>query len=444
MLSKLELHKLGGQVVKSMLIGRRPNREGIARAKTHFRGAEAFFKNFNGRTMSLKELQSHGLSAKLVEKFCDPDYGPLFSKSGRKWLVRGDIGESVRLRYHPGNWPLAREIILAAARRGAHVAHTSGSSGFDRELLLATPTAALEDFTRMGKATLKTVDVTIYLENEDDPEWKKGMPRGKLSAGQAAAQKAHEILDSRGVKWLYIGWPFALTARRFGVSASWYEKMLFDSLRESFSARTRRLVAFYFNALNKGSKVRIVHNDGTDLSFSIKGRPGLKDVGCITQEELDAGDTGLNIPSGEAFIAPIEGSAEGVIKFGKILAIGHGFVENLQLHFHKGRVERYSASRNEKYFAEYLEENTPSTRMLAELGIGCNHGAKYCGYILTDEKIAGTIHLAIGNNTGSYHGRNKASGHLDMVKDMKGGVMLFDGKAVMKDGKPCWQKTAAG
>jgi leucyl aminopeptidase (aminopeptidase T) len=404
-------------------------------AKKHLRSAEKFFEEFDGKLLSEKQLRAKGFSPAAIAELQKPDYGPLLSKRGAKFLVRPRIGEAVRLRYHPDNWPLAKEIILAAAKRGAHVSWTCDYSALSHDLMTAKSVEALEDWPEMAGASMKTVDVTIYLENEDDPHWKRGLPLSKLKAGQANGQKAHEILDSRKVRWLYLGWPFAMTAKGFGVPAKWFEKMVFASLAESFSPRTRKLVEYYYASLEGGDAVRITHADGSDLSFSVKGRPPLKDAGYM---EPELGDFGLNLPSGESFISPLETTANGIIKFDRIHVDGHGFVDGLQLTFKGGRVVSFKARQNVKHFANYLKENTPSTRVLAELGIGANLSAKYSGYILTDEKIAGTIHLAIGNNTGSYHGKNKASGHLDMVKDMRKGVLWVDGKAVMKGGRPVW------
>jgi len=83
------------------------------------------------------------------------------------------------------------------------------------------------------------------------------------------------------------------------------------------------------------------------------------------------------------------------------------------------------------------DANTGDKDRIAELGIGCNPGAKYTGgSIIVAEKIFGTIHIAIGSNTGSYHGINRASSHLDMIKNMKQGELHADGKPVMKNGLP--------
>ncbi len=430
------LQKLGAQIARAMLIGRKPNQKGLAQAAKIFPRIKAIAQKYDGKKLDEKQLKQMGLTSEKIAKLLKPDFGPVLVKKGKQFVLRSTIGESVRLRYHPDNWPLAKHIIIESAKRGASVWHTPGSSEFAREYTQKASLDVLEDFTPLSKAVMENLDVTIYLEDDDDPEWRKGLPTARLTAGREKGQRSHEILDERKVRWLYTGWPFAKTARKLGCTPSFFEKMLFSALEESFSKSTAALVGYYSKALQGANLMRLRHDDGSDLAFSIKGRPILRDLGKIGQHDLDIGDVGLNLPSGEVFVSPLETTAEGHVYFPKIFVDGHGFTEGLTLNFKKGKVESYSAERKQENFDKYLAENTPSTRVLAELGIGCNRAAKYSGYILTDEKIFGTIHLAIGNNTGSYHGKNKASGHLDMVKDMKHGVMYADGKPVMVGGKP--------
>jgi len=145
----------------------------------------------------------------------------------------------------------------------------------------------------------------------------------------------------------------------------------------------------------------------------------------------------LNIPCGEVFVAPLETTANGSILFDEVAVPGFGKVTNLRLKFAEGRVVSVSADDGADRFNKFLDANTGDKDRIAELGIGCNPGAEYTGgSIIVDEKIYGTIHVAIGNNTGAYHGINKASSHLDMIKSMKQGELYVDGKLVMKDGSP--------
>jgi len=149
------------------------------------------------------------------------------------------------------------------------------------------------------------------------------------------------------------------------------------------------------------------------------------------------GNVGLNIPCGEVFVAPLGTTANGTILFENVAVPGFGKINNLRLKFVNGKVVRVTADGGSDRFIKFLDANSGDKDRIAELGIGCNPGAEYTGgSIIVDEKTYGTIHIAIGNNTGAHHGINKASSHLDMIKSMKQGELYVDGKLVMKDGAP--------
>lgn len=136
-------------------------------------------------------------------------------------------------------------------------------------------------------------------------------------------------------------------------------------------------------------------------------------------------------------MAPLETTAEGHIKFPIVVIPGFGRIDGLSLTFKGGKVVAYEAEKGAEKFKKFLNANTGEKDRIAELGIGCNPGAEFTnGSIIIDEKIYKTLHIAIGNNTGSYHGTNKASSHLDMIKEMSKGKLYADGKVVMDGGLP--------
>jgi aminopeptidase len=223
------------------------------------------------------------------------------------------------------------------------------------------------------------------------------------------------------------------------VPAAKFRKVFLDSIERTFTPEVMKIIKYYENAMKGADKIRIVADDGTDLAFSIKGRPLLVDKGFISREDITKGDFGLNIPAGEVFFAPQEHSANGIIIFDYATISGFGLVRNLKIKFKNGKVAWFKADGNgAKIFRRFLDSNTGEKDRIAELGIGCNPAAQFIGKTIVDEKIFGSVHIAIGNNTGSYHGKNRASSHLDMVKIMKGrnGCMYADGKLVMKNGMP--------
>jgi aminopeptidase len=149
---------------------------------------------------------------------------------------------------------------------------------------------------------------------------------------------------------------------------------------------------------------------------------------------VDAG--GANIPGGEFFCCPVEDSAEGVIAFTEFPAVYAGReLTNIRLRFEGGRVVDASAATNEAFLLETLDQDE-GARRIGELGIGCNPGiTRYMKNTLFDEKIDGTVHLALGNGMPDLGGENVSTIHWDIVKDLRGGGRIeLDGAVVQQDG----------
>lgn len=180
------------------------------------------------------------------------------------------------------------------------------------------------------------------------------------------------------------------------------------------------------NAMNRGSRVRITDGNGSDLSFSIEGREGIVDAG-----ELSGPGAFGNLPCGEGFIAPVEGTAEGTLVVdGSIAAIG--LVESpVQLTIAGGHL--VGATGNEgAQLMELLTPHGPDGTNVAELGIGTNEEAILTGNILEDEKIFGTAHVAFGASAG-IGGTVQVPVHLDVV--VKEPIVEIDGEAVLGGGE---------
>lgn len=346
--------------------------------------------------------------------------------------------ESVSILYN-GTDPTCEEFALMVEeecwRRGAYTIARRYSSSRSRLRYELTPKESLEEMDPLGKALAETMDARMFIGEDEDPSWSEGVAE-KVKLTAPTRQKLYEIMDGRGVRWVYFGWPVAGAAKAYGLTVARFREIFFNSIKMSFSKELKDLCKYYKAALSGKEKVWI-KSDDTDLKLSIKGRPVIVDDGVISKEDVEVGDTGLNIPAGEVFIAPLETSAEGYITFPVVVVPGFGRIEALRLTFSKGKVVGFEAADGKERFRKFLEANTGEKDRIAELGIGTNPGAEFTnGSIIVDEKIYKTLHIAIGNNTGSYHGTNKASSHLDMIKDMAKGTLTVDGKVVMKNGMP--------
>ncbi|WP_425146418.1 aminopeptidase [Deinococcus sp.] len=187
-------------------------------------------------------------------------------------------------------------------------------------------------------------------------------------------------------------------------------------------AEVRALQARLIERLARADEVHILSQD-TDLRLSVGGR------GWVNS------DGKRNMPSGEVFTGPIESSAEGHILFDLPTQYAGVTVRNVRLTFRAGRVVEASAEEGEATLQAALETDGGS-RLLGELGIGSNSGIQRPSQnILFDEKIGGTVHLALGNGYPETGGTNVSALHWDLITDLrKGGQVLLDGEVFQQDG----------
>jgi leucyl aminopeptidase (aminopeptidase T) len=177
--------------------------------------------------------------------------------------------------------------------------------------------------------------------------------------------------------------------------------------------------------LTAASTCRVTAPGGTDLRVDLSGRSGISDDGDLTS----VGAFG-NLPAGEAFIAPLETSAEGTVVFDGALG-GYGLLEEpVPVVVSEGRVVDVHGAVGE-WLAATLDAGGEHGRSIAELGIGTNPAARLTGNILEDEKALGTIHLAFGTSAG-IGGVNWSTVHID-------GLVLrptieLDGSRLLEDG----------
>jgi leucyl aminopeptidase (aminopeptidase T) len=167
-----------------------------------------------------------------------------------------------------------------------------------------------------------------------------------------------------------------------------------------------------------------IRTKGCSLTMSLAGRDGHPSTGVYRNR----GESG-NLPSGEAYIAPVEGTASGsVLIDGSFVGLGV-LDEPLRLTFEGGLLVNAEG----KGAAALLRQlgDAPEARNLAELGIGTNDKARFTGVILEDEKIYGTVHIALGSND-TFGGTVAAGIHVDGV--MRKPMLLLDGRIVVADG----------
>ena len=230
-------------------------------------------------------------------------------------------------------------------------------------------------------------------------------------------------------RWALTLFPTEALAQESEMGLDDYEEFVFEAmaLNEDDPVRywrekakeQQRLV----ERLEEADEVRITGPE-TDLTLSVKDRKFLN------------GDGSHNMPCGEIFSGPVEDSANGEVYFGIPVAVGGREVSGVRLRFEEGRVVGSSAEKGEEYLSAMLDADD-GARYLGELGIGTNYGIpRATKNILFDEKLGGTVHLAVGRSYEKTGGKNESSVHWDLICDLrKGGELYADGELLQKDGK---------
>lgn len=216
-----------------------------------------------------------------------------------------------------------------------------------------------------------------------------------------------------------------------GVRIATFPGITEDVMIRGMNANYKKIAALTVklkDILQTGSKITIITKAGTDLTFSIAGRQAYASKGLFHAP----GESG-NLPTGEAYLAPVEGTANGTLVVdGSMASVGTIGKKPIIIQIKDGYAEEISGGKEAKAFEKLVDSVGREGRNVAEFGIGTNPSAKISGVLLEDEKVMGTIHIAFGNNK-SMGGTVGVSLHLDGVV-MKPTVYMDD-TLLLKNGK---------
>ena len=202
--------------------------------------------------------------------------------------------------------------------------------------------------------------------------------------------------------------------------------VMIRGMNADYKAISKRTIKLQ-KILEKGKEVRVTAPAGTDISFKISGRKIIPSKGLFHAK----GESG-NLPTGETFLAPVEGTSNGVFVVDGSMA-GLGLIKNanIRIEVKDGYATKISGGILAKKLKTMLDKIGKEARNIAEFGIGTNDSAKLSGVLLEDEKVMGTIHIALGNNV-SMGGSVNVPIHLDGV--VKKPTVWMDGKLLMENG----------
>jgi aminopeptidase len=312
-------------------------------------------------------------------------------------------GWQVLLKTSPLARPLVEELVRALARRGAYpivrLSWAEENWPFAYTWAEEAPDDAVVRQPSLEATLGEEIDAWINVgapENIYEGSTLSPERRGALSEANRPLLERRLRLE---IPWVACRYPTPALAQAAGMTLEQFEDFLFGACLIDWDDEGRKMqrIADRFDA---AEEVRIVGHE-TDLRFSLAGRHG----------EVDDGH--YNMPGGEVFYSPVEDSTEGVVTFSEYPAVDPpDEVSGIRFRYEGGR-------------------------RLGEFGIGCNPGIqRHVKETLFDEKIYGTIHLAIGAGIPSIGGNNVSSVHWDMVKELRnGGRIECDGEVVQQDGQ---------
>ena len=324
--------------------------------------------------------------------------------------------------------PLVEEVIRAIGRRDAVPVVQLSFSGLD-----FWPFETVWAETAPPELVAKRSPIRLKIDDECDAWIRIGAPENTRDGADlspehqnAIASAAQPLVTRRlalEIPWVTCRYPTQALAQEAGMTLHAFEEFLYGAVLLDWDEEGRKMQRIK-ERFDPAEEVRIVGHE-TDLRFSIAGREGVVDDGH------------LNMPGGEVFYCPVEDSTEGVVTFSEFPAVeGHVVVDGPRMCYENGRVVEASATANEEGLLTALDRDE-GARVLGELGIGCNPGIqRHMRNTLFDEKMYGTIHLAVGAGIPIAGGTNKSATHWDMVKDLRtGGRIELDGEVVQENGE---------
>ena len=333
--------------------------------------------------------------------------------------------------------PLADELSLTffeeAIKAGAHI-HIQNEVPGTREIFLKNASDEQLDFENpIRRKIYETFDARMVIEADSNTRELAGVDPKRIARQKKTNGPLFKLfvdrLTSGEVKWCLTVYPTDAAAQEANMSLSDYREFVYGAgmlneddpvaFWEAEAAHQKKMVDWL-----AGRKQVLLKGENVDLSMSIAGRTFIP---CAGYE---------NFPDGEIYTSPVEDSADGWIRF-KYPAIFDGNeVEDIELWFEDGKIVKEKAGKNQELLTNLLNTD-PGARYLGEWGIGTNYGiTRFTKNMLFDEKLGGTIHLAVGLGFPKAGGSNESGLHWDMLCDMADAEVTIDGDLFYQNGKP--------
>jgi aminopeptidase len=342
-------------------------------------------------------------------------------------------GDLFTIKTGPLAAPLVRELCREALLVGANPIPRIWIDGLEELLYKHGSDAQIGYIPPMARLEIDEIDADLYIMASENTKSLSGADPRKVALRRQAGRELNERFQARAaageVNWAITLFPTHAAAQDAEMSLEDYADFVYGAGKldeqdpvaawQAVHAQQQRLADF----LGTRQSIRLVGPD-TDLTYYTAGRSWIN------------ADGQKNFPDGEVFTSPDETRTEGRIRFTFPAVYAGREVEDVRLVFEGGRVVQATAAKGEDLLRSLLDMDE-GARRLGEAAFGTNYDIKrFSRNILFDEKIGGTIHLALGASFPEVDGQNRSALHWDMVCDMRqGGEAYADGELIYKDGK---------
>jgi len=344
-------------------------------------------------------------------------------KKGNKLIIEGSEAAI----------PLIKEVYKEALKAGAHPEIHIALSAVKEFLLKEGTEEQLKYVSIIETQTLENYDAVLTIWGDYNTKSLSNVEPKRIAMHRLARKdlrmKFFKRIAEGDAKWCGTQFPTHSDAQEAGMSLEEYEDFVYGAgllyasdpteKWKEVSVQQEKICKF----LNGKKSLRIVSKD-TDITMSVQGR---KWINCDGKE---------NFPDGEVFTTPVKESVNGHIRFTFPAIYSNREVEDIILTFKDGKVVQASAEKGEEFLISVLDTDE-GARYLGEVAIGTNYGIKnFTKNILFDEKIGGTVHMAVGSGFEETGGTNDSSVHWDMICDMRDGGKIFaDEELIYENGK---------
>ncbi len=328
--------------------------------------------------------------------------------------------------------PLVEALYEAVVERGGNPYVNLKQPGLDEIFWRKASDAQLTYVGPLAEVVMRQADVYIVIGADSNTKELTGVDPARRIKAQLARRHIGDILFERldgDLRYLYTLWPTPAAAQQADMGLLDYREFVYNACGldqadpvahwQAFREKQERLSAWL-----AGKRHAVIKGPGIDMSFDFQDRVW---ISCH-------GD--LNMPDGEIYTGPIEDSVNGRVEFSYPSLYNSIELDGIALTFKDGQVVEASAEKGEQTLLAQLDVDA-GARRLGEFAIGTNAGVtRYTGNTLFDEKIGGTIHMALGNSIPDSKGVNQSSIHWDIVHGMQnGGEIWIDGELFYRSGE---------